>query len=77
VTTLRIINPIPGPKTQEQILRLIHSHNNGITLRELSRSLNRPVSMVQICLKHLISARQVQVSKSSDGMSLIYYPSHR
>ncbi len=74
MTNLKIINATPGPRTVEQILELIQTRATGITLRELSRSLNRPRSMIQVCLKQLISEGRVCVHKNKTGMSLIYYP---
>jgi len=74
VTNLKIISATPGPRTAEQILVLIETRATGITLRELSRSLNRPRSMIQVCLKQLISEGRVYVHKNKTGMNLIYYP---
>ena len=73
---IKIITPTPGPKTSDRLLELIYHRVTGITLRELCQYLNRPASMIQICLQKLISSGQVRVHKSRTGTSLIYYPSH-
>ena len=47
----------------------------GTTVRELSRQLNRSVSMVQHCLKSLTSSGQIYARMSENGMQRVYYPS--
>lgn len=71
---MKIIKARPGKNTTERILELIQNNPEGITIKELSNQLNRPVSMVQICLKTLKSSKQVYCRKSNNKMSLIYYP---
>ncbi|MDJ0714587.1 MAG: hypothetical protein QNJ54_10255 [Prochloraceae cyanobacterium] len=71
--TIKIIQATPGLTTTERIEQLIENHPQGITIKELSRTLNRPISMVQICLKSLISWRKVYAKPSKSGMHLIYY----
>ncbi|MEL7036374.1 MAG: MarR family transcriptional regulator [Cyanobacteria bacterium J06592_8] len=68
---IRIITPKPGPTTSERILELIHHHPQGMTVTELEQQLNRPKSMLQICLKALIADKLIKKRKS--GMQLIYY----
>lgn len=59
-----IIKPTPGLTTSERILELLREHPKGMTVREISQALNRPVSMVNICLRSLIISKQVnQVSQ--------------
>ncbi|MCU0536658.1 MAG: winged helix-turn-helix transcriptional regulator [Hydrococcus sp. Prado102] len=72
--SILIISATPGPKTTERILELILAHPQGIKTKELSDRLNRPVSMVNICLKSLIASKQVRVRLSDNGMQQIYYP---
>ncbi|NJK47099.1 winged helix-turn-helix transcriptional regulator [Candidatus Gracilibacteria bacterium] len=72
--SIQIISATPGPKTTERILELILAHPQGIATKELSDRLNRPVSMVNICLKSLIVSKQVHVKLSESGMQQIYYP---
>ncbi|MGF1540707.1 MAG: winged helix-turn-helix transcriptional regulator [Pleurocapsa sp.] len=71
---IKIINATPGPDTTEQILTIIQAQNTGITIKEISKSINRPVSMIQICLKKLISSKDIFVRKNKTGSGLIYYP---
>ena len=72
--TIKIIQATPGPKTTERLLNLLQNYPEGITMRKLSQQLNRPVSMVNICLKNLISAKQVNVKLSKNGMQRLYIP---
>ncbi|MDY7021663.1 MAG: helix-turn-helix domain-containing protein [Cyanobacteriota bacterium] len=69
---IRIITPKPGPTTSERILELIDRHPQGMTITDLEQHLNRPKSMLQICLKVLIADKLIKKRKS--GMQLIYYP---
>jgi hypothetical protein len=71
---IQIIKSRPGPSTTEQIKTLVFEHPDGITLTQICKVLNRPVSMIQRCLKPLIASRQIYCNKSSDGMQLVYYP---
>ncbi len=45
-------------------------HPDGLTVKELSDILNRPVSMIQICLKTSIANRQVTIKQRSYGQKL-------
>ncbi|MEM8828431.1 MAG: winged helix-turn-helix transcriptional regulator [Cyanobacteria bacterium P01_G01_bin.19] len=71
---INIISATPGIKTDEQILRLIQTRNTGITIKEISKLINRPISMVQICLKDLIASKAIFSRKNRAGVGLIYYP---
>ncbi|PSO56264.1 MAG: MarR family transcriptional regulator [Cyanobacteria bacterium QH_8_48_120] len=72
---IRIIEPTPGPTTTERILALIETHPQGMTIREICLTLNRPFSMVQRCLKPLISSKKVYARASESGRHRVYYPS--
>ncbi|MBE9168921.1 winged helix-turn-helix domain-containing protein [Pleurocapsales cyanobacterium LEGE 06147] len=72
--SIQIVKPTPGLTTTEKILELILAHPQGITVKEICCSLNRPVSMVQICLKRLQSSRQVYAKKHQSCLHLVYYP---
>ena len=72
---IQIISATPGPVTTERLLDLILLHPEGLTLKELSQRLNRPVSMLQICLKSLLAQKKVLVRLNLDGTQRIYYPS--
>lgn len=74
---LFLVKPKSGLNTSERILQLLQAYPQGITIKELSDRLNRPVSMLQICLKSLVSAQKVQAKLSNNGMQLIYYPKRK
>ena len=69
---IRILIPTPGKTTTERILELIQNNPQGLTIGELQQELNRPVSMLQICLKGLMADKLI--NKRKQGMQLIYYP---
>ena len=71
---INIISPTPGISTKEQILQIIQARKTGITVKEIKRILNRPISMIQIHLKELISAKAIFSRKNKAGVGLIYYP---
>ncbi|WP_013324278.1 hypothetical protein [Gloeothece verrucosa] len=71
---IQIISATPGPATREIILNLILSHPEGLTLKELSQNLNRPVSMLQICLKSLVADKKISVRVNQNRTQRIYYP---
>lgn len=74
MTYIKIITATPGPNTQEKLSQIIEERKTGITIKEMSQEVNRPVSMLQICLKQLISAKKVRARKSKVSNNLIYYP---
>jgi hypothetical protein len=67
---IEITPDYPSPTTTDRLLESIRMHPDGLTVKELSEGLNRPVSMVQICLKTLIANRQVVVKQRSYGQKL-------
>ncbi len=71
---INIISSTPGISTHEQILQIIQARNTGITIKEISKIVNRPVSMIQVCLKDLISSEAIFTRKNKVGVGLIYYP---
>ena len=71
---IEIISATPGISTQEQVLKLIRERKTGITIKEIKRILNRPISMIQIHLKELIADKAVITHKNKAGVGLIYYP---
>lgn len=73
---IKIISATPGISTREQILTIIQKRNTGITIKEISKIINRPVSMIQVCLKELISSKDIFTHQSQVGMGLIYYPAN-
>ena len=74
MATIQIIKPTPGPTTTERILEILSNHPQGITIREIQNIINRPVSMLQICLKSLIASGQVYVRLNGSGTQRVYYP---
>lgn len=71
---INIISATPGISTQEQILQLIQSRTTGITIKEIGKAINRPISMIQICLKDLLADKAIFSRKNRAGVGLIYYP---
>ncbi|MDJ0591426.1 MAG: winged helix-turn-helix transcriptional regulator [Pleurocapsa sp. MO_226.B13] len=71
---ITIISATPGISTREQILQIIQARNTGITIKEISKLINRPVSMIQVCLKDLIASKAIFSRKNKVGVGLIYYP---
>ncbi|MEA5535840.1 winged helix-turn-helix domain-containing protein [Crocosphaera sp. XPORK-15E] len=69
-----IIATKPGPTTSDRILELILTHPQGITVKGLSDRLNRPVSMIQHCLKDLTSLKIVQAELNSEDRQWVYSP---
>lgn len=69
-----IIHPTPGPTTTQQIQELILTHPQGITVKNLSDSLNRPISMVQFCIKSLLAIKVIKAKRSPNTQKWIYYP---
>ncbi|MGL5806834.1 MAG: winged helix-turn-helix domain-containing protein [Xenococcaceae cyanobacterium] len=71
--SIQIIKAKPGPSTTELIRNLILAHPDGITVKQIGKILNRPVSMIQRCIKPLTTSRQIYSKKSVDGMQIVYY----
>lgn len=56
--------------TVDRLLELLGDRPDGITIKELSDILNRPISMLQICLKIAIASRKVAVKQREFGGQL-------
>jgi DNA-binding transcriptional regulator YiaG len=56
--------------TTDRILESIHQHPDGLTIKQLADTLNRPISMLQICLKILIASQKVVVKQQIQGQNL-------
>ncbi len=69
-----IISTTRGLTTKERILKLILTHPEGITAKTLSDILNRPISMINYCLKELKAAKFIQGKLNSESKRWIYYP---
>jgi predicted transcriptional regulator len=74
VIQIKIISATPGVSTREQILGIIQTRSTGITIKEISKIINRPISMIQVCLKELISSKDIFTHQNKVGIGLIYYP---
>lgn len=72
---IKIISATPGISTREQILQIIQARSTGITIKEIRKIINRPISMIQVCLKDLISSKDIFTHENKVGVGLIYYPS--
>ena len=53
--------------TTDRLLESIRDRPEGITIKELADKLNRPISMLQICLKILIASHKVAVRRDRCG----------
>lgn len=71
---IQIISATPGISTHEKILNIIQTRSTGITIKEISKTINRPISMVQLCLRDLVSSKDIFTRKNRAGVGLIYYP---
>jgi DNA-binding transcriptional regulator YiaG len=56
--------------TTDRLLDSIRDRPDGITIKELADTLNRPISMLQICLNILIASRKVAVRRQNNGQQL-------
>lgn len=61
--TFTIIKATPGLTTNEKILELLKNHPDGLTVKQLSDQLNRPISMIQTCLKLLVACKKIKSKK--------------
>ncbi len=60
----------PSLTTTDRLLESIHHHPEGLTIRQLADRLNRPISMIQICLNILIASRKVAIRQQNNGHQL-------
>ncbi|BAQ61144.1 hypothetical protein GM3708_1550 [Geminocystis sp. NIES-3708] len=72
MTNLIFIKARGGLTTGETLLNVINQNPQGLTIKQLSNIINRPVSMINICLKQLTSNRQITIQFS--GMQRLIYP---
>jgi predicted transcriptional regulator len=76
VSAFHNLQRIPSQTTTEKILVLLQHYEQGMTVKELSTTLNRSVSMVLRCLKLLMAEGQVYAELDANGMHLTYYLTH-
>ncbi len=67
---IEITPDFSSPTTTDRLIETIRNHPDGLTIRELSDILNRPVSMLQICLKISIASRKIAIKKQKFGAQL-------
>ncbi len=74
MATIKFISSSGGRSTTEKLLEVINQNPDGSTIKQLSQSINRPVSMINIALKTLVSQKQVKVRLSNNRMQKIVFP---
>jgi DNA-binding transcriptional regulator YiaG len=67
---IEITPNFPSSTTTDRLLESIENHPNGLTIKELADILNRPISMIQICLKILMASGKVAIRRQSNGAQL-------
>jgi DNA-binding transcriptional regulator YiaG len=67
---IEITPDLPSLTTTDRLLESIDNHPDGLTIKQLADMLNRPISMLQICLKILIASRKVAVRHRNHGEQL-------
>jgi DNA-binding transcriptional regulator YiaG len=67
---IEITPDLPSSTTTDRLLESIDNHPDGLTIKQLADMLNRPISMLQICLKILIASRKVAVRHCNNGEQL-------
>jgi DNA-binding transcriptional regulator YiaG len=60
----------PSSTTIDRLLDLIQDHPEGLTIKQLANLLNRPISMVQICLKTPVVSQSVTFRPQNNGQQL-------
>jgi DNA-binding transcriptional regulator YiaG len=60
----------PSLTTTDRLLESIRNHPEGLTIKQLADRLNRPISMLQICLKILIASQKVAIRPQNNGQQL-------
>jgi DNA-binding transcriptional regulator YiaG len=75
---IEVTPDLSAPTTAQRLLTIIYEHPEGSTIGQLATSLNRPVSMIQICLKDPRISRYILAKMRNDGqaVSRIYLPKH-
>jgi DNA-binding transcriptional regulator YiaG len=73
---IEITPDFPSLTTTDRLLESICNHPDGLTIKQLADRLNRPISMLQICLKILIASRKVAIRQQRNGSqsAKVYIP---
>lgn len=77
MVNFQIITARSGLTTSEKILETIENHPHGVSITEISKEINRPVSMISICLKSLIAEKKVKAKLSENGRQRIYFSNQK
>ena len=67
---VEITPDFPSITTTDRLLESIGQHPDGLTIKELADRLNRPISMLQICLKNSIASQKVAIKQQKYGHQL-------
>jgi DNA-binding transcriptional regulator YiaG len=67
---IEITPNFPSSTTTDRLLESIENHPDGLTIKELADILNRPISMIQICLKILIASQKVAIKRQNNDRQL-------
>jgi DNA-binding IclR family transcriptional regulator len=74
MATIKFITASGGLATTERVLQVINQYPEGCSIKQLSQMLNRPVSMINLCIKTLVTNKQVKVQLSDDQMQRLVFP---
>jgi DNA-binding transcriptional regulator YiaG len=68
---IEITPDLPSLTTTDRLIESIDNHPEGLTIKQLADILNRPISMLQICLKTPIASEKVTVRQYKHGEQLV------
>jgi DNA-binding transcriptional regulator YiaG len=68
---IEITPDLPSLTTTDRLIESIDNHPEGLTIKQLADILNRPISMLQICLKTPIASQKVTVRQHKYGEKLV------
>ena len=68
---IEITPDLPSLTTTDRLIESIDNHPEGLTIKQLADILNRPISMLQICLKTPIASQKVTVRQYKYGENLV------
>ena len=68
---VEITPDFPSITTTDRLIELISQYPDGLTIKELADRLNRPISMLQICLNNSIASQKVAVGQHKHGQKLV------
>jgi DNA-binding transcriptional regulator YiaG len=68
---IEITPDLPSLTTTDRLIESIDNHPEGLTIKQLADILNRPISMLQICLKTPIASQKVTFRHYKHGEQLV------